>query len=415
MNRPDHGSAPATAKGVSTPAPDRGAVAESAARPAGNGQDLESLTRPLLEALSKLGRFESAYLMVFDWTRGQQEVRFTYNAGGVDVPEGMRVAIAPGLSPQALPGVTRSLETLPEAHPDSQVARDLALQTYVSVPVVVAEHRLWGMLCVASRAPRQVGEGVISVMEYLARLIADHVVREQTAATERRAEAAEESLRARALFLAETEHELKTPLTVIVGMARTLTNDWPNLTENERREFLSAVTWNADILSQRIDNLLVEAQAELRARSLGREEVPVSQVLRATARGFDGAFPDHRVMAGDGEEITALADPSALQQVLGLLLDNAVKYSPGGGTILLTARRTRQQVVIEVVDDGMGVPEDIDIYAPFQRGPEAAGGTPGIGLGLHIVRNLVEAMGGSIHGRRNRDRGSTFSITLPAR
>jgi K+-sensing histidine kinase KdpD len=326
----------------------------------------------------------------------------------------MRVAIAPGLSPQTLPGVTRSLETLPKAHPDSQVARGLGLQTYVSVPVVVAEHRLWGMLCGASRSPRHVGESLISLMEYLASLIADHVVREQTAATERRAQAAEETLRARAVFLAEAEHELKTPLTVIVGMARTLTDEWRNLTEDERTEFLSAVTWNAGILSQKIDNLLVEAQAEVRARSLEREEVHVDQVLRATARGFDGAFPGHRVLAADGEEVTAVGDASALQQVLGLLLDNAVKYSPEGGTIRLTARRMEREVVIEVVDARVGVPEDIDIFAPFQRGPGGELGPPGVGLGLHIVRNLVEAMGGSIQGRRNPDRGSTFAITLPA-
>jgi K+-sensing histidine kinase KdpD len=414
MDRPDHGSELATS-GDSTPASDRGVIDDAVARFAGKGQALGSLTRPLLEALAKLGDFESAYLMVFDWDRGQQEVRYAHNAGGVDISERMRVAIAPGMSPQALPGVTRSLETLPKAHPDSQIARGLGLQTYVSVPVVVAEHRLWGMLCAASSAPRQVGEGVISVMEYLASLIADHVVREQTAATERRARAAEETLRARAVFLAEAEHELKTPLTVIVGMARTLTDEWQNLTEDEREEFLSAVMWNAGILSQKIDNLLVEAQAEVRARSLEREEVQVSQVLRATARGFGGAFPEHRVLADDAEELIAVADASALEQALGLLLDNAVKYSPEGGTIRLTARRQEREVVIEVVDDGVGVPEDIDIFAPFQRGLGGELASPGVGLGLHIVRNLVEAMGGSIQGRRNPDRGSTFSITLPAR
>jgi signal transduction histidine kinase len=112
--------------------------------------------------------------------------------------------------------------------------------------------------------------------------------------------------------------------------------------------------------------------------------------------------------------VTAVGDASALQQVLGLLLDNAVKYSPEGGTIRLTARRMEREVVIEVVDAGVGVPEDIDIFAPFQRGPGGELGPPGVGLGLHIVRNLVEAMGGSIQGRRNPDRGSTFAITLPA-
>ena len=371
------------------------------------------MTRPLLEALSKMGRLESTYLMVFDWAERQQEVLYAYNSEGPLVEEGMRVAIARGLFPEALPGVTRSIETLPEAHPDSQIAKDIGLQTYVSVPVVVARHRLWGMLCGASRAPRQVSESVITVMEHLAHLLAEHVVREQTAATERRAEAAEETLRARAVFLAQTEHELKVPLTIIDGMARTLAHDWESLTAEERRDFLDIVVTNVGRLSSQIENLLVEARAEVRARSLEPEEIELTQVLRATARAFDGAFPNHRVVSDTEGEVKVVADRGALEQALGLLLDNAVKYSPEGGTIRLTAGPAYGGAVIEVTDEGFGVPDDVDVWAPFQRGGVAQQVSPGVGLGLHVVRNLVLAMGGSVDARRNPDRGSTFEISLP--
>jgi K+-sensing histidine kinase KdpD len=415
MDAPEHDARSGTGETSPSPVLEPEDLGEVIARIAATGRDLESLTRPLLEALATLARLESTYLMVFDWDRGQQEVLFAFNWGQVNVVEGMRVGIATGLSPQALPGVTRSLETLPEAHPDSQVAREMGLRTYVSVPVVVARHQLWGMLCGASRAPQQVAEDVITVMEFLSKLIADHVIREQTAATERRAEVAEETLRNRAVFLAQLEHELKTPLTIIVGMARTLEMKWESMTEEDRNHFLSSVTWNAGILSEKIENLLVEARAEVQARSLTPEVVDLNQALVSTARGFDGAFPGHRILAEDSEEVTVVADPEALHQVLGLLLDNAVNYSPKGGTIRLVARRAGQKTVIEITDEGVGVPEKIDIFAPFQRGPEIDAGPSGVGLGLHIVRNLVEAMGGSVEGRRNPDRGSTFVITLPAR
>jgi signal transduction histidine kinase len=378
-----------------------------------HNQDLESVTRPLLEALSKMGRLESTYLMVFDWAERQQEVLYAYNSDGPLVEEGMRAAIARGLSPEALPGVTRSIETLPEAHPDSQIAKDIGLQTYVSVPVVVARHRLWGMLCGASRAPRQVSESVITVMEHLAQLVAEHVVREQRAATERRAEAAEETLRARAVFLAQTEHELKAPLTIIQGMAQALAADWESLPAEERGQFLDTIVSNVGRLSSQIDNLLVEAGAEVRARSLMPDEIELTQVLRATARAFDGAFPDHRVVSESEPDVRAVADRGALEQTLGLLLDNAVKYSPEGGTIRLTARRADGGAVIEVVDEGLGIPDDVDVWAPFQRGSVAQKLAPGVGLGLHVVRNLVLAMGGSVEARRNPDRGSTFEIILP--
>jgi K+-sensing histidine kinase KdpD len=378
-----------------------------------HNQDLESVTRPLLEALSKMGRLESTYLMAFDWAERQQEVLYAYNSEGPLVEEGRRVAIARGLSPEALPGVTRSIETLPEAHPDSQIAKDIGLQTYVSVPVVVARHRLWGMLCGASRAPRQVSESVITVMEHLAQLVSEHVVREQRAATERRAEVAEETLRARSVFLAQTEHELKVPLTIIEGMARTLALDWESLTAEERGEFLDTVVSNVARLSGQIENLLVEARAEVRALSLEPRELEITQVLRATARAFDGAFPDHRVVSESEGEVKVVADRGTLEQALGLLLDNAVKYSPEGGTIRLTARAADGGGVIEVADEGLGVPDDVDVWAPFQRGSVAQQVSPGVGLGLHVVRNLVLAMGGSVEARRNADRGSTFEITLP--
>lgn len=410
MEGPEHDTRSGTKDGSPR---EPGDLGELVARVVTGDRDLESLTRPLLEALAKVAELESTYLMVFDWERGQQQVRYAFNSGEPKVEEGMRVAVAPGLSPEALPGVTRSLETLPEAHPDSQVARDMGLRTYVSVPVVVAKHRLWGMLCGASSAPRQVPEDVITVMEFLARLIADHVVREQTAATERRADAAEETLRSRAVFMAKVEHELRTPLTVIEGIARTLEVDWADISEEERAYFLGRVTWNTGVLAEKIDNLLVEARAEVRARSLEPEEIDLGKFIPVTTRAFDAASPDHNVIARVTESVPVLADPAALDQVLGLLLDNAVTYSPGAGRIHLTARRMGRMAVIEVADDGVGIPEDVDIFAPFQRGPDENDST-GVGLGLHIARNLMEAMGGSIEAHRNPERGSTFVLTLPA-
>jgi signal transduction histidine kinase len=244
--------------------------------------------------------------------------------------------------------------------------------------------------------------------------VAQHVVREQTAATERRAEIAEETLRARAVFLAQAEHELRSPLTVVRGMTNILATDWESLTADERREFLDSVVSNVGVLSTRIESLVVEAGAEVRARSLEAESIDLAQVLRATARAFDGAYGDHRIVSEAEEEVRAVADRDALEQALGLLLDNAVKYSPAGGTIRLTARRAGDwAAVIEVVDEGMGIPDEVDVWAPFQRGGGAGEVSAGVGLGLHVVRNLVLAMGGSVEARRNLDRGSTVEITLP--
>jgi signal transduction histidine kinase len=110
-------------------------------------------------------------------------------------------------------------------------------------------------------------------------------------------------------------------------------------------------------------------------------------------------------------------DPSRLRQVLVNLLDNAVKYSPDGGTINVVARPARGNVVIEVSDPGLGVPveERERIFEKFFRiDPEMHRGVGGSGLGLYISRELVERMGGRLRVRARAGQGSTFAIELPA-
>ena len=110
------------------------------------------------------------------------------------------------------------------------------------------------------------------------------------------------------------------------------------------------------------------------------------------------------------------ADPTALHQVLGHLLDNAIKYSPRRTVVNVLASSSSKGVVITVVDEGVGLPEEIDVFEAFKRGDRhLVGATSGIGLGLHIVRNLVEAMGGTVTAETNPWRGSTFTVYLPHR
>jgi signal transduction histidine kinase len=120
------------------------------------------------------------------------------------------------------------------------------------------------------------------------------------------------------------------------------------------------------------------------------------------------------VVAEVEEGTMALADPTPLYQVLGHLLDNAIKYSPEGGTITIRVVPTPHDVRIDVIDEGVGLPDGVDIFEPFRRGePREDDEPPGVGLGLHIVRSLLEAMDGSVDARTNEDGGSTFTVRLP--
>ena len=102
--------------------------------------------------------------------------------------------------------------------------------------------------------------------------------------------------------------------------------------------------------------------------------------------------------------------------MLGHLLDNAIKYSPRHAGVNVLASSTSGGIAISVVDEGVGLPDGMDVFEPFKRGhKDLVGATPGIGLGLHIVRNLAEAMGGTVTAETNPRRGSTFTVRLPHR
>jgi signal transduction histidine kinase len=390
------------------------AFTEVVVRAAANSHDLERLCRPLLAALAEFSGLESAYLMVVDWDRRRETVRYAHNVGADEVPEGLELDSPPGLSPQTLLGVHVSPD-LPAVHPDGEVAKRLQLRTYVSVPIVTSDHELFGLVCAAGKAPRPVDESTVSMMEFFARLIADHVSRQKSALTELRAQLAERKLRNRALFLAEAEHQLKTPLGVLIGWAHALQARRDELSDDEWYQAVVAIHLNTQTLARQIDKLLEEAHAEVEARSLRPERVEVSELLRMTAKGFGILSSAHEVCFDAGVTVWAKADRGALHHVLGNLIDNGIKYSPRGGTITLRAQARDEDVDIEVSDEGIGIDQSVDVFAPFQRGnDEATRSVPGVGLGLHIVRNLVEAMGGRVSAQINEDGGSTFVVRLPA-
>jgi len=363
------------------------------------GHDLEDLVRPLLEALAKLAGLECTYLTVFDWDRRQQEVRFVHRAGEAEITEGSRLPLPDGVSQEILLGVTRSPAQIPATHPDSQAAKRLGLRTYVSVPVMLAKHELFGMVCGASRRAQPVDEPLVAVMESFAQMVADHMSRARVAAIEQRAERAEKQLRARGLFLAMAEHQLKTPLTSLLGAARIL-KDGSEMADAQRSHLLEMVMRNALDLAGRVDGLLVEAGADELGRDLAPVDLDLVHFVGMIAEAFDAAAADHQVRGEVQEGLVAWADPIALHQVLGHLLDNAVKYSPAQSLIRVVGHRSADGVALAVVDEGGGLPAGIDVFEAFRRGDEGrVGAATGIGLGLHRPQP------GRGHGRIRRCRG----------
>ena len=233
------------------------------------------------------------------------------------------------------------------------------------------------------------------------------------AAVEARASAAEDRLRSQTMLLAEAEHRLKTALAVITGWATTLEDRWDQLDEAHKREGVSIIRRASQGMADEARQLLEDARAEIRQLDLVAVRLDLREVLGVNVATFGGLSHSHLIehVTHPDADVTVTVDPAALQQVLGHLLENAVKYSPSGTRVTVSARREQDGVVIDVCDEGIGLPTDIDVFAAFQRGDTT---TEGAGLGLYVVRNLVRALGGDITASGNDGPGSTFSVRLPA-
>jgi signal transduction histidine kinase len=235
---------------------------------------------------------------------------------------------------------------------------------------------------------------------------------EEVAAQELRAVAAEERLRQRTVLFAEAEHRLKTAVSVIKGWATTLDEHWARLAPCDRRGAVATIRRTADALALESDRVLEQAAADNTASHLSPAMIDLCPMLRDAAAAFSGVSGAHTVRFQGAGSVWAFADRPALEQVVAHLVDNAIKYSPDGGEVVLRARPAGPSAEVLVRDTGVGLPAGVDVFAPFARGGSTA---PGVGLGLHIVRTLVEAMDGAVDARPNRTRGATFVVRLPAR
>lgn len=340
-------------------------------------------------------------------------MRFAHNVADVQVAEGHQIPCPPELDEQMFLGVTRS-NGLPTPQPDSHVARGLGLATYVSVPVVTLSHRLYGTLCGASRVVAAVDDATVASMQCFAALLSDHMARAETESADRRTASAERRLDERAQFLAESEHKLKTHLAVITGWATTLSEQGHRLDATEQRTAIEVIRRQADELGSELQLMLERAESEINPVELEPVDVDVAALVRESSQTLDGAAPHHTVECSGAESVYAATDPAVLHQVLAHLIDNAVKYSPRRSTVAVSVRRAGGWAVIEVQDQGIGIPDGMDLFAAFERGADdTVQTTSGVGLGLHIVRTLVQAMGGIVSARANADCGSTFTVLLP--
>lgn len=219
-------------------------------------------------------------------------------------------------------------------------------------------------------------------------------------------DAMREAQRSKDMFLAMVSHELKTPLTVIMGALRTLQVHGADLPEELTNEMLDAGWKRGKELERLIDRLLQGARAELAGTE---EEVRVSDLIREAVRGFEHS---RSVAMKGAPDVLVRMDKHAVLEVLGILLENAVAHSPGHGEVAVQASMSDSELTVSVSNPG-SLPEDLDpdsLFLPFQRG--SAVRSSGVGLGLYIAGRVADSLNGRIHVR-SEDGQVRFTLQVP--
>jgi two-component system, OmpR family, sensor histidine kinase KdpD len=223
-----------------------------------------------------------------------------------------------------------------------------------------------------------------------------------------------ESERLRNSLLAALSHDLRTPLTVLVGLAESLALTKPPLS-TAQAETADAIKDEARRMSTLVGNLLEMARIESGDVKLNLQWQPLEEVVGAALRSARGMLERHTVEVRIPRDLPLVRfDALLLERVLVNLLENASKYTPAGSTVTLSAEVAGDRLEVSVADNGPGLPRGREeaVFQKFTRG-ERESATPGVGLGLAIARAIIEAHQGRIVGANRPGGGARFTFTLP--
>jgi len=231
-----------------------------------------------------------------------------------------------------------------------------------------------------------------------------------------KARLAAEADKLRSALLTSISHDLKTPLAAIMGAAGTM-RDYSAISETDRADLLATIVDESERLNRFIANLLDMTRLESGATEPNTSLHYVGDIVGSALRRAEKIMAGHRTEIDIPRDLPMLRiDPVLFEQVLFNLLDNAAKYAPSGSTVLIRARTDDGSVVLDVLDEGPGIPpQDLErVFDTFYRVRKTDHVRAGTGLGLPICRGFVEAMGGTISAANRRDRsGAVFTIRLP--
>ncbi|RYD52658.1 MAG: two-component sensor histidine kinase [Sphingobacteriales bacterium] len=215
-------------------------------------------------------------------------------------------------------------------------------------------------------------------------------------------------------FMLAVTHELKSPIAAIKLNLQTI--ERRKLSEEQQALMISRCITEANRLNDLCNNLLIASQLEGHQYQKAQEEVSFTDLVSDAVQDYHRRYPG-RIMAQLAEDCAVTGDPLLLLMAVSNLLENAIKYSPAGSPVSVVLQCSTTEAVLEVTDEGVGVPEDEKsrIFEKFYRvGNENTRSAKGTGLGLYLTERILRQHKGRISVRNNLPRGSIFEIRLPA-
>lgn len=372
-----------------------------------------------VRALYEMSRDLSAALMPEQIAEiGQRFVAQVFNASSAlllaDLQDKLGEALHTG---QAQPAVDKSIAQWAFDHGE---AAGFGTDTLPGSPILYlplkAPMRLRGVLALELRAADagQLPPEQMRLLETFASLIAIALERVHYVDVAQDTTVQMESERLRNSLLSAISHDLRTPLSVLVGLTESLFLTQPP-PSSAVAEIGHSIRREALRINAQVTNLLDMARLQAGKIQLNRQWQPLDEVIGSALRALGGTLADHTLHIDIAGNLPLVEIDSVLmERVLCNLLENAAKYTPPGSTVEVKAIARRGNVELTVEDNGPGVPagREESIFKKFERG-QSEGATPGVGLGLAICRAIVDAHGGSISASNAELGGARFVIALP--